>query len=144
VGIEHTKCFQYPPTTWIRLKNNRPPGLSRYERGKEQYMPGFLLHFGATVLCSHGGQAVPAVTNPRVMVGGLPTVTLAAPYTVAGCTLPPPTAGNGPCVTAAFVSSAVRVTSGGQPLLLIDSQSVAVPTGTPLMIVSTQVRVKGT
>ncbi len=107
-------------------------------------MPGFLLHFGATVLCSHAGQALPMVTNPRVMVGGMPTVTLSSMYTVAGCALPPPPSGNGPCVTATFVTSAVRVTSGGVPLLLMDSQSIAVPTGTPLMIVSTQVRVKGT
>lgn len=107
-------------------------------------MPGFLLHFGATVLCSHAGQAMPVVTNPRVTVGGMPTVTVASMYTVAGCTMPPPIAGNGPCVTATFVTSAVRVTSGGLPLLLMDSQSIAVPTGTPLMIVSTQVRVKGT
>lgn len=107
-------------------------------------MPGFLLHFGATVLCSHAGQAMPAVTNPRVLVGGLPTVTIASPYMVAGCTMPPPIAGNGPCVTAMFITSAVRVTSGGLPLLLMDSQSIAAPTGTPLMIISTQVRVKGT
>jgi hypothetical protein len=87
---------------------------------------------------------MPVVTNPRVTVGGMPTVTVASTYTVAGCTMPPPIAGNGPCVTATFVTSALRVTSGGLPLLLMDSQSIAVPTGTPLMIVSTQVRVKGT
>ena len=31
-------------------------------------MPGYLLHMGATVLCAHGGQAQPVMTNPRVMV----------------------------------------------------------------------------
>ena len=31
-------------------------------------MPGFLVHVGATVLCSHGGQAQPTVPNPRVTV----------------------------------------------------------------------------
>jgi len=106
-------------------------------------MPGFLLHVGATVLCSHAGQAQPTVPNPRVLVNGMPTVTIAAPYVVAGCTMPPPPAGNGPCVTAQFVSSATRVLSNGQPLLLLDSQAVCVPTGTPLMIVLTQVRVTG-
>ena len=107
-------------------------------------MPGFLLHLGATVLCSHAGQAQPTVVNPRVLVSGQPTVTLPAPYLVAGCTMPPPSAGNGPCVTAQFVSSAIRVTSNGQPLLLFDSQAVCVPTGTPLIIVATQTRVTGT
>jgi hypothetical protein len=104
-------------------------------------MPGFMLHMGATVLCAHGGQATPAVPNPRVTVMGQPTVTLASPYLVAGCALPPPPAANGPCVTAQFVTAATRVTSNGQPLLLLDSQAVCVPTGTPLMIVMTQTRV---
>ena len=31
-------------------------------------MPGPLLHLGATVLCSHGGQATPTAPNPRVLV----------------------------------------------------------------------------
>lgn len=104
-------------------------------------MPGPLLHVGATVLCSHGGQAQPTVPNPRVLVNGMPTVTLASPYVVAGCALPPPPAANGPCVTAQFVTSATRVLSNGQPLLLLDSQAICAPTGTPLMVVVTQPRV---
>jgi hypothetical protein len=106
-------------------------------------MPGFLLHVGATVICAHGGQAQPTAPNPRVLVGGQPTVTQAAPFVVAGCAFVPP-AGNGPCVTAQWVTAAVRVMSNGQPLLLQDSQSVCAPTGTPLNILVTQVRVKGT
>jgi hypothetical protein len=106
-------------------------------------MPGFLLHQGATVLCAHAGQAQPTVPNPRVLVNGMPTVTIAAPYVVAGCAMPPPPSGNGPCVTAQFVSSATRVLSNGQPLLLLDSQAICAPTGTPLMIVLTQMRVTG-
>jgi hypothetical protein len=107
-------------------------------------MPGFLLHVGATVLCAHAGQAQPTVPNPRVTVSGQPTVTLSAPYAIAGCVLPPPPAANGPCATAQFVTGATRVTSNGQPLLLLDSQAICVPTGTPLMIVMTQMRVTGT
>ena len=106
-------------------------------------MLGFLLHVGATVMCAHGGQAQPAVPNPRVLVSGQPTVTIASPYVVAGCAMPPPTAGNGPCVTAQFVTAATRITSNGQPLLLIDSQAVCAPTGTPLIPSVTQVRVTG-
>ena len=106
-------------------------------------MPGFLLHQGATVLCAHGGQAQPTVPNPRVKVGGQPIVTLPTVYTVAGCSFPPPPAGNGPCVTAQFVMGATRVRAGGQPVLLQDSQAICTPTGTPLNIVMTQVRVKG-
>ena len=106
-------------------------------------MPGFLLHQGATVLCAHGGQAQPTVPNPRVKVGGQPIVTLPTVYTVAGCSFPPPPAGHGPCVTAQFVMGATRVRAGGQPVLLQDSQAICTPTGTPLNIVMTQVRVKG-
>jgi len=106
-------------------------------------MPGFLLHQGATVLCSHAGQAQATVPNPRVLVSGQPTVTLPGPWVVAGCALPPPPAANGPCVTAQFVTSATRVLSNGQPLLLLDSQAICAPTGTPLMIVLTQVRATG-
>ncbi len=104
-------------------------------------MPGFLLHVGAQVLCSHAGQAQPMVPNPRVIVSGQPTVAMTSPYVIAGCTLPPPIIANGPCVTAQFVTAATRVTSNGQPLLLLDSQAICAPTGTPLLIVLTQTRV---
>jgi hypothetical protein len=94
-------------------------------------------------MCSHGGQAQPTVPNPRVTVMGQPTVAVTAPYMVAGCAFPPPPNGNGPCVSAQFVTSALRITSNGQPLLLLDSQAICVPTGTPLVIAVTQVRVTG-
>lgn len=104
-------------------------------------MPGFLLHVGAQVLCSHAGQATPTTPNPRVLVSGQPTVLMTSPYVIAGCTLPTPPAANGPCVTAQWIIGATRVTSNGQPLLVQSSQAICVPTGTPVMIVSTQTRV---
>lgn len=104
-------------------------------------MPGFLLHVGATVTCAHGGQAQPTVPNPRVTVMGQPTVTVAPPYAVAGCAFPPPPAANGPCVTATWTVGSVRVTSLGQPLLVLSSQAICAPTGTPLVIAATQTRV---
>jgi len=106
-------------------------------------MPGPLVHVGATVLCSHAGQAQPMIPNPRVLVNGLPTVTMASPYVVAGCTLPPPPAANGPCLTGQWVTAATRVLSNGMPLVLFDSQSLCAPTGTPLLIILTQTRVIG-
>jgi hypothetical protein len=69
-------------------------------------------------------------------------VTQTTMYSVAGCAMPPPAAGNGPCVTGQFVSAALRVRAGGMPVLLQDSQAVCVPTGTGLNIVVTQIRVK--
>jgi hypothetical protein len=105
-------------------------------------MPGFLVQVGATVLCAHGGQAQPTVPNPRVLLGGQPVTTLPTPWFVAGCPFVPP-GGNGPCVSANWVVGALRVLAGGQPVLLQDSQAVCVPTGTPLTVAVTQVRVRG-
>lgn len=105
-------------------------------------MPGFLLHVGATVICMHGGQAMPTAPNPRVRVGGQPVTTQSAPYTVAGC--PFNVSGSPvPCVTAQFVTAATRVRAGGLPVLLQDSQAVCVPNGTGVNILVTQVRVRG-
>jgi len=103
-------------------------------------MPGFLIHVGATVLCAHGGQAQPTVPNARLIVNGTPTVTMAAPHTVAGC---PMVTGGAPtpCVTAQWMIGATRVFSNGQPLLLVDSQAVCVPNGTPVTVLVSQTRV---
>jgi len=107
-------------------------------------MPGFLSHVGATVQCAHAGQAQPTVPNPRVLVSAQPTVTLSTPYVIAGCALPPPPAANGPCVTAQWITGTTRVFSNGQPLLVQSSQAICAPTGTPLLILVTQMRVTGT
>jgi hypothetical protein len=104
-------------------------------------MPGYLLHQGATVLCAHGGQAQPTAPNPRVKVGGQPVVTQANPYTVSGCSFPPQS--GGPCVTAQWTVTALRVKVGGMFVLLQDSKATCMPTGTPFTVVMAQVRVKG-
>jgi hypothetical protein len=106
-------------------------------------MPGFLVQVGAAVLCAHGGQAQPTAPMPRVLLGGQPAVTQPAPWLVTACPFVP-TAGNGPCGSASWVVGAVRVFAGGQPVLLQDSQATCVPTGTPLTVLMTQVRVRGT
>ena len=106
-------------------------------------MPGPILHMGATVLCAHGGQAMPTVPSPVVMVSGMPIATIGAPYTVAGCTFVPPT-GNGPCVTGQWVVGAVQVMSQGQPVVIMSGVSVCTPTGTPLVPMSAQTLVIAT
>jgi hypothetical protein len=93
-------------------------------------------------MCAHGGQAMPTAPNPRVLVSGQPTVLMSAPYSVAGC--PFNVSGSPvPCVTGQWVVAAMRVFSTGQPLVLMDSQAVCVPNGTPLLPTVTQVRVIG-
>ena len=106
-------------------------------------MPGPVVHLGATVLCMHGGQAMPTAPNPRVLVSGQPVSTLAAPYVVVGCPFVPP-GGNGPCVTAQWVVGSTRVLVAGAPLVLQTSQAVCAPTGTGLLVVATQPRVIAT
>jgi hypothetical protein len=104
-------------------------------------MPGYLLHQSATVMCIHGGQAQATVPNPRVKVSGMMTVQMPNPWTVSAC--PFMVAGGPvPCVTAQWITSALRVKSGGMPLLLQDSQATCIPNGTGVTVAATQVRVK--
>lgn len=101
-----------------------------------------LLHSGATVLCTHGGRAAPlAVPNPRVKVSGQAVVVQPLPYSVAGC--PNPGSSGGPCVTAQWTSAATRVRSNGAPVLLKTSRAICAPTGAPLHVAATQIRVTG-
>ena len=44
---------------------------------------------------------------------------------------------------AQWITSALRITSNGQPLLLLDSQAICAPSGTPLIVAMTQTRVTG-
>lgn len=104
-------------------------------------MPGYLLHAGAMVTCMHSGLAQPTVVNLRVKVSGQPVVTQTSAYAISACSL---TSSGGPfCASAQWVTTASRVKSNGMPLLLQDSQAVCTPTGTGLLIQTTQVRVKG-
>lgn len=86
---------------------------------------------------------MPLMTSPRVRVAGLPVATQSLPYGIAGCSNPiSPTNNVGPCIMANWIKAAQRIKTMGQPLLLRDSQAVCVPTGTPLIIGATQIRVK--
>lgn len=107
-------------------------------------MPGFILHLGAQVNCSHMGKADPTSPNPRVTVSAQPVTTLATPYVVAGCPNTVPGPSPFPCLTAQFMTSATRVLAGGVPVLLFDSQATCAPTGVPLQVLTTQMRVSAT
>lgn len=107
-------------------------------------MPGFLLTTASQVACSHQGRATTGGVAARVKVGGSPAVFLSAPWSIAGCTFPPPNAGNGPCVSGTFTTGAVRVTSMTQPLAIRAAPGQCVPTGVPLTVSQTQARVRAT
>ncbi|HMK91174.1 MAG TPA: hypothetical protein VK446_16265 [Methylocystis sp.] len=91
--------------------------------------------------CAHGGQATPTTPNPRVLVIGMPTATIAAPWVVAGCpgvpAVPIP-----PCVTGQWTLGTLRVTSMGQPLAVQSGAAVTAPGGVPLLPATMQTRVQ--
>jgi len=106
-------------------------------------MPGFLLTAGASVQCAHAGIAQTIILPAaRVKVLGQPVVPQGH-YQIAACVNPPPPANTGPCLTATWMTGALRVKVMGVPLLLQDSQAICTPTGTPLTVAMTQTRVKG-
>ena len=105
-------------------------------------MPGPIVHLGATVLCSHAGQATPTAPFPRVSVSGQPVVTLATPYVIVGCALS--TTSTPPCLTGQWLVGAVRVLAGGTPVAIQSGSSMATPTGAPMMPVMVQPRVSAT
>src|SRR5688500_1034561 len=104
-------------------------------------MPGLVLHLGATVICAHAGPAQPTAPFPRVAMSGQAVVTQTCAYTITGCGL---SGSSPPCVTAQWVSGAVRVTAGGAPVLIQGGQAVCSPTGTGLTPVAVQPRVTAT
>jgi uncharacterized Zn-binding protein involved in type VI secretion len=105
-------------------------------------MPAPILHLGASVLCTHAGQATPLAPFARVTLSGQPAVTLSSPYAVAGCALtgtPTP-----PCVTGQWITGATRVLAGGVPVATLAGSSTCIPTGTPMLPISAQTRVLAT
>jgi hypothetical protein len=103
-------------------------------------MAGFLLHQGAVVMCLHGGQATPPAPNPRVLVMGMPTASIATPWVVAGCPGIPPAVP--PCVTGQWVLGTLRVTSMGLPLAVQSGVAVTAPGAATLLPVTMQTRVQ--
>ena len=96
------------------------------------------------IICSHAGKGQLVAPNPRVMLSGVPVPVIASPFVVAGCTMPPPPAGNGPDVTGMWIppTGTVRVTSMGMPLVVQSSQSTCLITGAPgIIMMPGQVRV---
>jgi hypothetical protein len=90
-----------------------------------------------TVMCGHGGSGTHIPTQVRVQIAGSPAAVASDQHAVAGCALsgtPTP-----PCVVLAWSVPAMRVTVGGQPVLVQTSLPIA--TG-PGVVVPGQVRVQ--
>lgn len=103
-------------------------------------MSGFVVHRSAVVTCTHAGPATAMVPAGRVKLRGMAVVTLAHPYAVIGCAqaaalLPP-------CVTGQFLAGAMQVKADGMAVALSTGLSLCAPTGTPLLVLQTQLQVK--
>lgn len=99
-------------------------------------MPAPVLNLGATVLCSHGGEATALSPDRRVLVTGQPAVTIASRYVVAGCGLPVE-----PCATGQWLTGAGRVLAGGTPVAVQSGASTCMPSMAPMVAVAVQSRV---
>ena len=106
-------------------------------------MPAPLLHAGVEVHCIHGGSASPTMTNPGVLLGGHRTIFQTTPYVVANCGQQ---STGTPCVTGQWLVPTARVSSYGQPLVLLlgSTCSTCTPTATPLLPVVSEPRVFAT
>ncbi|HEX4382846.1 MAG TPA: hypothetical protein VH083_07850 [Myxococcales bacterium] len=117
---------------------------------------GALLTFGSGMTCAHGGLAIaiPAPLPPRLFARGVPVLTMANQVVIPACpvmAVPKSNQLSGAqytvvapfCVQAASVLGASRVSSQGAPVLLADSQVMAVPSNAPLLLTPSQFRVQG-
>ncbi len=106
----------------------------------------FLLHQGATVMCTHAGQATPGSASTRVKVASQPVVSMSHTFTVSGCAFTTPDGVPKPCASVQWSTPAMRVKVEGAPALLSTSQGITIgplgTQGTPMVIVQ-QTRVRG-
>jgi hypothetical protein len=113
-------------------------------------MPGFVITFANTVLCTHGGYATPIPPVGRVLIMGLGAVlTNVHTYAIVSCGFPAATLGvQPPCVTGRFFGGTIRVRSMGSPLAVLPlsvASSKGLPNPTPLIVApSGQARVIAT
>jgi len=84
-------------------------------------MPGYLLHIGAVVQCTHGFPSVATPSAPRVLVSGQPVATAATAWTVTGCQFQIPVGAGTvpqPCVRVQWTMPSARILVGGSAALL--------------------------
>ena len=117
-------------------------------------MPGFLLHVGAVMQCTHAAPCTIAPLQPRVVVSGQPVAPLARIIAVAGCPFQIPTPAGPkpqPCVLVKWLMPSARFLVSGQPAALVPAPGPGpgmcqspeqIPQGPPI-VNTVQVRVIG-
>jgi hypothetical protein len=96
-------------------------------------MPGYVLTIATPVMCSHGGQAKPVPPISRVRIMGIPAVTIAHTYVIAGCAAPslllPP------CVMGMFFMGSLRVRTMNVPFALLPPGGPSACPGNPTPLI---------
>lgn len=80
-------------------------------------MPGLVLHAGAVLTCSHGGQVKIIPAQVRAAASGTPICTVADTFTVIGCPGVPASPGV-VCTKVTWQNTASRVKANGVPVLV--------------------------
>ena len=84
-------------------------------------MPGYLLHIGAVVQCTHAAPSTATPSAPRVLVSGQPVATVANLWSVTGCPFQipaPPGTVPQPCIRVQWAMPSGRIIVGGSAGLL--------------------------
>jgi hypothetical protein len=84
-------------------------------------MPGYLLHIGTVVLCTHQAPATATPAAPRVFVSGQPVATVASVWSVTGCLFQVPAPSGTvpqPCIRVQWSMPSGRISVAGSPALL--------------------------
>jgi uncharacterized Zn-binding protein involved in type VI secretion len=85
-------------------------------------MPGFVVHFGAKMNCTHQAPVNIAATQPRVLVDKKPVALMGDPMLVTGCPFQIPTPAGAPkpqpCVSVKWAMPSTRVLVNGLPVML--------------------------
>jgi hypothetical protein len=81
-------------------------------------MPGFFLHVGAVMTCTHLAPVTIPPAQSRVTVSGQFIATASGVPTVTGCPFQTPIPKPQPCVTVKWANLSSRVVVAGQPALL--------------------------
>jgi len=118
-------------------------------------MPGYLLHVGAVVTCTHSAPSATTPGGARVFTNGQPVATVANLWSVTGCPFQIPTPGGpvpSPCIRVQWATPATRILVGGSPALLqpglgsgagLCLSALQAPQGPP-MVNQMQLRAAGT
>jgi hypothetical protein len=105
-------------------------------------MPGFLMHVNVGMQCLHQAPATVVPAQPRVLVMGLPVMTLPAQITVLGCLFTIPGPKPQPCVQILWQMPAARVLVMGKPAGVVLAPGIApamgisppaIPNGPPVV-----------